>query len=176
MFFSRYNAWLYDALLLKNWILIRNQRINNAELVETATLFLDLWLKQGVQADGYLLERARALFEMYFKFVGRENCHNVQTFLRYCNVLQNMGDHKAASVVIKQVLTLFDSDADYPNYLFYAGVIFKAMGDSDAANNYFFESCQIGPPKLFSKIEMMAIISRNLEGTYYWCGNCGYCC
>lgn len=74
-----------------------------------------------------------------------------------------MGDHQAASVAIQHVLSTFDSDAEYPNYLFFAGVIFKALGQGDAANNYFFESAQIGPPKLFSKIEMMMIISRNLE-------------
>ena len=33
----------------------------------------------------------------------------------------------------------------------------------DQSNSYFFEATQMGPPRLFSKIQMMIIISRMLE-------------
>ena len=37
------------------------------------------------------------------------------------------------------------------------------MGDYDKASTYFFEASQIGPPKFFTKLEMMIIISRTIE-------------
>jgi hypothetical protein len=158
-----HNAWLRDGLVLSNWIHSQGQKFGAEELADTAVKFLELWLKEGVHADNYLLRQSRKYFEEYIALVGRDNVTRPSLWLDYCNVLQNLGDHMAASKIILHMLRAFDNDPDYPNYLFFAGVIFKAMGQNDAANNYFFESAQIGPPRLFSKIEMMIIISRNLE-------------
>lgn len=51
----------------------------------------------------------------------------------------------------------------FSNLLFYAGCIYKAMGQFERANDFFFEAIEAGPPSSFTKIEMMMIIARNLE-------------
>jgi hypothetical protein len=61
------------------------------------------------------------------------------------------------------ILQNFDGDPEFPNYLLQAGGILKAQGLHDQAANYFFDATQIGPPRFFSKLEMMFIISRNIE-------------
>lgn len=81
-----YNKWLRNALVLKNWISLQKQAFSNEETVETALFLLDLWLKQGIMADSYLLERSRFFFETYFKQVGKDNVHRVDIWLKYCNV------------------------------------------------------------------------------------------
>lgn len=37
------------------------------------------------------------------------------------------------------------------------------MKDFDRANSHFFEAMQIGPARYFTSLEMMTLISRNLE-------------
>lgn len=47
--------------------------------------------------------------------------------------------------------------------LFYAGCCYKFNKDFDQASTFFFEALQNGPPMYLSKIDMMMIISRNIE-------------
>ena len=51
----------------------------------------------------------------------------------------------------------------FSNLLFYAGCTYKAMGQFERANDFFFDAIEAGPPNSFTKIEMMMIIARNLE-------------
>ncbi len=84
--------------------------------------------------------------------------------IRYCKVLQYLGEFEAAGVfMVEQILPYATEDPDYPNYLFCAGVIFKAQGKNEAANDHFFNASQLGPPRFFNKIEMMMVISRTIE-------------
>ena len=68
-----------------------------------------------------------------------------------------------AAEIITAVIANSAGDPQLTNYCFYAGVIFKSLGDYDRASDFFFEATQAGPPRYFSQIEMMTIISRNLE-------------
>jgi hypothetical protein len=45
----------------------------------------------------------------------------------------------------------------------FAGGMLKAMGDFDKAGSYFFEAMNMGPPRLFSRLDMMFIVARTLE-------------
>jgi hypothetical protein len=42
------------------------------------------------------------------------------------------------------VLNPLNPLSEFANYLFFAGGIFKALGEHERANNYFFEASQIG--------------------------------
>jgi hypothetical protein len=121
----------------------------------------DMWSRKGVSTDIYHLYRARDLLD---------DCLNTTPSLRtaattflFCKVLHLLGDMRAASVEILRILAEYEHDSDYANYLFFAGGVFKALGMHDKANNYFFDASQVGPPRLFSKLEMMIIISRTIE-------------
>jgi len=105
-----------------------------------------------------------------------------EDWLRYLRVLEYQGDHVAAAELVRRLLTLLDPSQEqaqssepfsaqeakakgdrFANLLFYAGCIHKALGMFERANEYFFEAIEFGPPKPLNKIEMMMIISRNLE-------------
>lgn len=147
------------------------------ELVPTehrtlARAHFDLWLHSGTQVDMYNLTRAIQLYETAL----REHSANIiSPSLEYCQALQCGGHMNQATDVIMTILTSLDDDPDpgqgpgsYPgpdraSHLFHAGGLFKAQGLHDKASNYFFEATQIGPPKFFSKLEMMMILSRNIE-------------
>jgi tetratricopeptide (TPR) repeat protein len=105
-----------------------------------------------------------------------------EDWLRYLRVLEYQGDHVAAAELVTRLLTLLDPSQEqaqsnepftaqetkakgeqFANLLFYAGCIHKALGLFERANDFFFEAIEYGPPKPLSKIEMMMIISRNLE-------------
>lgn len=57
----------------------------------------------------------------------------------------------------------FQGDPNSANYMFYIGALLKAEGHHDEAANFLFEATQSGPPRFFSKLDMMFIISRNIE-------------
>ena len=105
-----------------------------------------------------------------------------EDWLTYLQVLQFQGDFPSAAEAIQRMLTLFDpaqeqanSDRDFSaeelrqksdrfaSLLFYAGCIHKALGQFERASDFFFESIEAGPPRPFSRIEMMMVIARNLE-------------
>ena len=123
-------------------------------------------MKKGLKGELNHLKRARDLFEKYT--ADPDKPITVQTWLRYFKVLQFFGDDRKASHIIQRILRTADEyNSDYPNYLLYAGAVFKAMGDHEKANEYFFRLLDSGPqlelPKGFTKLEIMTIIGRNLE-------------
>eukprot|EP01034_Spumella_vulgaris_P024925 gene24925-31321_t len=84
--------------------------------------------------------------------------------IKYCHVLQYLGEFaNAAEFLNDYVLRVSMDDPEYPNHLFCAGVIQKAMNKFEEANEKFFEASQVGPPRFFSKVEMMILISRTIE-------------
>jgi len=121
----------------------------------------ELWTRKGVAAEVYHLGRARQLYESAFRR-SKELC-TASTLYSYCKVLTLLGDMDAASAVALKILNDFEHDGEYANYLFFAGGIFKALGLHEKANTYFFEASEVGPPKFFTKLEMMMIISRTIE-------------
>jgi hypothetical protein len=93
------------------------------------------------------------------------SCEYVDAYvwLDYVKVLICLGEIEDAGNAMKKALSLYDRHSLRPIMLFFAGIIMKSLKKFDAASTYFFESCTEGPPKYFTKLEMMVIISRNIE-------------
>ena len=62
-----------------------------------------------------------------------------------------------------KMLTRFESQDDFPKYVLFVGGMLKALGNFDKAGSYFFEAMNIGPPRLFTRLDMMFIVARTLE-------------
>jgi tetratricopeptide (TPR) repeat protein len=131
-----------------------------SDLLAMAKAYSKMWLGFGVVADKYYLERAR---EIYDEVMSAGDRHDADALLSYCRVLQYMKLHELALGVINSLISFSDGDPEYPSYLLYAGDINKYLGNHDQAAGQFFEALKLGPPRLFSKLEMMFIISRNIE-------------
>lgn len=121
----------------------------------------ELWTRKGVAAEVYHLTRSRQLYESAFRR-SKDLC-TPSTLYSYCKVLTLLGEMDAASIVALKILNDFEHDSEYANYLFFTGGVFKALGLHEKANTYFFEASEVGPPKFFTKLEMMMIISRTIE-------------
>ena len=130
-------------------------------LLRIAKCHVEIWNRQGVIPDSYHLLRAKELFESYFNKYSNWNV--VGDWIEYFRTLFCLGMTDEAAVVIQYIISNFERDSNYANYLFYAGCLYKFIGQFEKANNYFFDSIQVGPPRHFSQIDMMIIISRNLQ-------------
>lgn len=130
-------------------------------MIKWAEGHFELWSRKGVAAEDYHLARARQLYESAFR--RRKELCTAATLHAYCKILTLLGDMEAAAAVAQKILNDFEHDGEYANYLFYTGGVFKALGQHEKANTYFFEASEVGPPKFFTKLEMMMIISRTIE-------------
>jgi tetratricopeptide (TPR) repeat protein len=161
---SSHGNLLQDCINLIEWMKlykISDLKHSNTELLKYAALYLQSWNKQtNIQGDQCLIGAHDLAFEFFRK---NPDWAIVTDWLLYFKILLFLGQYQRAIEVIAIILKKSENDYDYPNYLFYAGVAHKAYQDFDMANNYFFEATQLGPPKFFNNIEMMTIISRNLE-------------
>lgn len=131
------------------------------DLLTLARGHLEMWLLRGVAAESHHLYRSKELYIKFFQQFPEYSTPRDQ--VDFCKVLLFLGEWPEASEVILQVVASCEGDPMLPNYLFYAGVIFKSMGDYERASTFFFEANESGPPRYFSQIEMMTVISRNLE-------------
>lgn len=153
-----------DCINLIEWLKIHklsDLKRSHTKLMRYASLYLQSWNKQtNTQSDHCLL----TAYELATEFFRRNREWNVvNDWLLYFKILLFLGYYPRAIDVITHILKKTENDYDYPNYLFYAGVVHKAYQDFEKANVYFFDATKLGPPKFFSDIEMMTIISRNLE-------------
>ena len=152
----------YSGALLMEWAIFRGFQVTPAEMVLLARAHAEVWLARGMAAERYHLERAKVLFEGVLRPT-EEFMESAVPWIDYARVLQNMGNRKAAIGILQHVVTSFEGDPEIPNYLFYIGAMLKSEGLFDEASNYFFEATQSGPPRFFSKLDMMFIISRNID-------------
>jgi hypothetical protein len=156
---------IFVGVVLKEWLVKQHKvRLSPTATLILALAYVELYRRKNVHANDHWLFRAKELFDSYFVTVGGvDNEGSSKNVLMYCKLLHFMGLHDQTCEVIESVLPNFEMDPLLPTFLLMAGAAHKATGDFETANNYFFDSCQIGPPTPFSKIEMMTIISRNLE-------------
>ena len=154
---------LYYGVALKEWVIADGQTLSKEESLVLAEAHYEVWQRQGVSCELIHLQKARDLYSDYITKCGQSTSISAAIWIQYCRILMYLGQSKEASDAIKIVVSVFENDPEVPIYLFMAGAIFKALGLREEANNYFFEATQIGPPKLFTKMEMMLIISRVLE-------------
>lgn len=151
----------------------------NDERCLLADCYLEYWLRQGVNCERYYLIRAKDHYEVVFNINGKQDTKkqdlndrmrrgsiatpsDFSHHIKYCHVLQYLGEFaQAASFLSEQVLKLSVDDPEYPNHLFCAGVIQKAMNNFEEANEKFFEASQVGPPRFFSKVNRSEISFKN---------------
>lgn len=178
---------LYYAIAAREWMFGSNPgmsmtraTVKSDDLLILARGHFELWQRMGLlTAEAYHLQRSKELFEEFFALEDENVAQSpgsppvmdrsarfarIEDMVIYCKVLQHCGEMEAAAEVIANVIAqAVDGDPEYPNHLFVAGAVHKAIGELDKANNYFFEASQVGPPRYFSKLEMMIIISRCIE-------------
>jgi hypothetical protein len=160
-----YSATLYVALALKEWLIVHNHTSESSvlrkDLLTLARGHLEVWLLRGVAAEMHHLRRSKELYSTFFQQFPEHSTARDQ--VDFCKVLLFLGELQAACDIILYVVSSYETDPQISNYLFYAGVIFKSLGDCERASTFFFEANESGPPRYFSQIEMMTVISRNLE-------------
>ena len=151
------------GLTLVEWGIKHGYETNPEEELLLAEAHCIAWISMGVKADTFNLQRSIYFYERCFKSVDLTEASSADIVLRYANALAYIGMFDRAHKMFLMLCQRFEDHKDIPNFLFYTGCALKAMGKHDEAADYFFEATQIGPPKLFSKLEMMFIISRNIE-------------
>ena len=160
-----YSETLYACLALKEWLIKNGHNSDNSaerqDILTVARGHLEYWLIRGIAAEIYHLNRSNELYTEFFRRFPQHTTAKDQ--VDHCKVLLFLGQVAQAAEIIVQVVTTHETDPFISNYLFYAGAIYKSMGDYDRASTYFFEANESGPPRYFSQIEMMTVISRNLE-------------
>ena len=156
---------LYAALALKEWMMLKGmsgeEGNRRQEILTLARGHLEVWLMRGVSAEMYHLKRSKQLYAEYFEQFAEYG--SVKDMVDRFRVLMFLGELHAAEEIIVNVLTNYETDPNISNHMFYAGVVYKALKNYEKANSYLFDSIQAGPPRYFSQIEIMTIISRNLE-------------
>lgn len=152
---------VHVGVLLMEWSLRHNIELSNNEVKLLAKGHYEYWLLSGCECEEYNLLRSKDLYEQCFKHL--ENVGNHNLLIDFCRVLQHSGEEERASQIAMEIVKTFEHSPDYANYLFYTGCLYKSLGMHDLASTYLFESIQQGPPKFFSKLDMMFLISRNIE-------------
>jgi len=146
---------------------------NNIEMKRLDILFLarghyQYWLIANMtQASRYHLDRSKVLYSHYIQQYSK-----YITFIElieYSKILMCLGETIEAEMMIDNALHKYSSnnkneiDHQLTDYLLIAGALSKSNRNYEKASNLFFESKECGPPTYFDKIEMMIVISRNLE-------------
>ena len=153
---------LRAGVLLMEWAHLHELEYTTKELRLLARGHYEYWLCGGILSeDSYNLMRAKELYEKAIQHI--ENTSKPDVLIEYCRVLQHSGDEERAAQISMEVIKAFEMNTEYANYIFYAGCLHKSLGVHDIAATYLFESIQQGPPRYFSKLEMMFLISRNIE-------------
>lgn len=157
---------LFYTLSLKEWLITQKTYsldiiVKRNDMIMLARGHTKYWLNESMNASKYHLERAKILYANYIQLF--EEYTTAKDLVDYGKVLMFLGDKTEAFKVISSAINNYESDKELTNYLFYAGAILKSNQDHDKANNFLFDANQTGPPRFFTKIEMMIVISRNLE-------------
>jgi tetratricopeptide (TPR) repeat protein len=152
---------LRAGVLFLEWCRLRDARLTPSLTRKLAKAHFDLFIASGFSGNKYHIERALELYESAIQF--NEISHQSTVWLEYCKTLQIYGDIEKALSVCNYMLDNFKLDSDYPSFLFFAGGLYKALNKFEDACNYFLEAAVIGPPKYFSKLELIFVIARCLE-------------
>ena len=154
----------YDTVYYVEWLetsQYRHMLEKKKYFLGLAKLYHSVCRAEGATYPIKYARRASMYYERHFALHIEWN--NANDYVEYIRMLINLGDYQPAVPIVHRLVTYFEHDDNIHNYLFYAGVVYKAVRDLEKANYYFFEASQLGPPKFFNKIEMMTIVSRTLE-------------
>lgn len=160
--------FLFDAIVLYDWMNKHLTSKHNLRQNDTSCTplyaahgHLTIWKAYGTAFESYNLLAAKSMFHQHFS--QNPDWDNPYDYVEYFRCLLYCGEYREAATWIQQMLLKYEQDPYYADYCFYAGVAFKALREYETANNYFFDAIQNGSPRFFTKIEMMTVISRNLE-------------
>jgi tetratricopeptide (TPR) repeat protein len=160
---NQYRILLLDSICLLECA-IKAQYVEVLEpsrYISYAHLYFEQCKLSGVSFPVHYIQNAKYFFEKHFDHYPKWKISD--DYIEYLRVLIILGEYNLAVQVIQCVLSIFEREEDAANYLFYAGCIHKRLNDFNRANHYFFQAIELGPPKLFSKLEMMVILSRVIE-------------
>lgn len=149
------------GLLAMEWAHLHELEFTSIELRLLARGHYEYWLCSGANAEEYNLTRAKDLYGKTIQHI--DNISHPDVLIEYCRVLQHSGEEEKASQIALEVIKTFEHSIEYANYVFYVGCLQKSLGMHDKAATYLFEAMKQGPPRYFSKLEMMFLISRNIE-------------
>jgi tetratricopeptide (TPR) repeat protein len=152
----------YSGALLFEWAHFRGFDLNLQEKALLARAHAEVWQSRGLAAEDFHLDRARLLYDETLR-ANPDLIEDSTTWLDFARVLLASGAAEEAIGVFQHMLVTFEGDPEIPNWLFYMGATLKAKGLHDEAANYLFEAASSGPPRFFNKLDMMFIISRNIE-------------
>ena len=152
----------YSGALLFEWAHFRGFELNLSEKALLARAHAEIWQSRGLAAEEFHLHRARVLYDETLQ-EDPERFTDSLTWLDCVRVLLASGATEEALSMLQYMITTFEGDPETPNWLFYIGATLKAKGLHDEAANFLFEAASSGPPRFFSKLDMMFIISRNIE-------------
>jgi tetratricopeptide (TPR) repeat protein len=152
---------LYSGLLLMEWAQLQKRTPTPAELLLTARGHCQLWMQQGVECQNFNIVRSKELFQI--ALAHPDNSDDAHIWLEFCRVLQLMNLNDLALTIMQKIMPSLEEHPDYANYLLAYGCLLKALQKYDEAAGLFFKATQLGPPKLTTKLDMMFIISRNIE-------------
>lgn len=147
-------ALLKHVMRLLEWLQSRAS-LTASELLLLARVHYELW---HTDIAGHPWHLAMAV--KYFTSAPSDDPGDI---LMHVRSLQASGAPQQAEDLLKLSLPVFECLTTYPNVLLTAGGICKVNNKLETANAFFFESSQLGPPKFFSKLEMMVVISRLIE-------------
>lgn len=92
-----------------------------------------------------------------------EQAADPSVWLEYSQVLLFQGNYDLGARTTALIATKFADTPSAPVYLLNAAAMFFAAGNFDQAGKHMFQSIQTGPPKFFSKSEMLFMLSRTFE-------------
>jgi tetratricopeptide (TPR) repeat protein len=121
----------------------------------------ELWRVSTLTADPYNLKCAARWYHIALQSL--ECALDARAWIEYARVLEGQGESLEASTIVQRLLYSFETDSDFSTYLLYAGGALKAQGELDRAGSYFFEAMNSGPPRQFSRTDMLFIVARTLE-------------
>jgi len=156
------SAAAWSGALLMEWAVYRGFQLTPAEQHLLGKAHAEVWISRGMGGEQYNLDRAKSLYEACINSQQQE-ITDAALWVEYSRVLAYHGDRETSASILKQVITTFAEDPDLTSYLFCLGAALKACEQHEEASNYFFEATMTGPPKHFNKLQMMFIISRNIE-------------
>ena len=163
-FDSHNSQTLYIGCLLLEWACLKGADLMESEKIALANAHVEVWKSNSVAADPYNLKRSLEIFE---SAVNSKNSLSIVSdpiiMTQYSRVLQYSGEIEQANQICMKMLTRFESQDDFPKYVLFVGGMLKALGNFDKAGSYFFEAMNIGPPRLFTRLDMMFIVARTLE-------------
>ena len=158
---SQSSTTIKSATYVIEWAVLRGYGLTATEKRKFAQAHAEVWRTSGINSDIYNLWRARDLYKEVIMTI--EGAIDASAWIEYSRVLQHLGDNNESVKLLMKLLNSFEDHEDFPAFLFYTGCMLKATKDFDRAGSYFFEAMNSGPPKLFTRLDVMFIVARNLE-------------